>query len=361
MFVGVLPGPRNGMTLLTDHILSALRAVAPTQEFDIGRWYPAGHALSWRWRRPAVSLAAIGWIVWPRPARSVYLVGNSGTGGLVISMLQAAAARLRRSRLVVYHHHTYRSLLDPTMKLLVRVLGRDAVHVISCDELGSLLVERSGARHVHVLKPAVLSAAPQDAPARDRDRSTVTLGHLSNLTEDKGVLDVIGTAHRVATSSGVAVRCRIGGPFTSQRLRARAQEAASRGPAAVEFVGALVGDERWAFLRSLDVFLFPSRYDNESWAMVLDEALACGVPVITTAFPGADRVAQERVDQPGAVIALDADFVAEAASVLARWMGTASLDTRAAAAVELAQELFAAGRAELDELVTALADPLVGI
>ncbi len=48
----------------------------------------------------------------------------------------------------------------------------------------------------------------------------------------------------------------------------------------VSFVGAKYGEDKWGFLRSADVMILPAH--SENFAIVVAEALAVGVPVITT-------------------------------------------------------------------------------
>jgi glycosyltransferase involved in cell wall biosynthesis len=61
-----------------------------------------------------------------------------------------------------------------------------------------------------------------------------------------------------------------------QALRQRGAEARARQ------VGFLGGEEKWAALREADVFCFPTYYENESQPVNLIEAMAHGLPVVTT-------------------------------------------------------------------------------
>ena len=56
-------------------------------------------------------------------------------------------------------------------------------------------------------------------------------------------------------------------------------------PGRVHFLGFHDWDELPGFYHASDVFVFPSRYDG--WGMVVNEALAAGLPVITTDAVGA--------------------------------------------------------------------------
>ena len=50
--------------------------------------------------------------------------------------------------------------------------------------------------------------------------------------------------------------------------------------ASFEFVGPVEGERKWELYRSADLFVLPSH--SENFGLVVAEALACGVPVITT-------------------------------------------------------------------------------
>ncbi|CAM3420093.1 glycosyltransferase [Flavobacterium chungbukense] len=60
-----------------------------------------------------------------------------------------------------------------------------------------------------------------------------------------------------------------------QRLKESASDISN-----VHFVGAKYGDEKWNFLRSADVMVLPTH--SENFGIVVAEALAVGLPVITT-------------------------------------------------------------------------------
>jgi glycosyltransferase involved in cell wall biosynthesis len=81
--------------------------------------------------------------------------------------------------------------------------------------------------------------------------------------------------------------------------------------------GAVYGDSKWALFRTADLFVFPSFYANEAMPLVLLEAMAFGLPVVSTDVAAIPSVV--RNNETGLVVRpADADVLAQAiASLLA--------------------------------------------
>ncbi len=62
----------------------------------------------------------------------------------------------------------------------------------------------------------------------------------------------------------------------------------------VTFMGYLRGEELWSAFASSDIFVFPSAM--ESFGLVLIEAMASGLPVVTSRVGGADEIVQSGVN-----------------------------------------------------------------
>jgi glycosyltransferase involved in cell wall biosynthesis len=108
------------------------------------------------------------------------------------------------------------------------------------------------------------------------------LGFISNLCADKGLWTFLDIVDRLQ-ADGHPVRATIAGPVEPEdALLQRAFEQRLRGMRNVVWLGAVHGEARTNFYARLDLLVFPTVFVNESEPLVILEALAHGVPVITT-------------------------------------------------------------------------------
>jgi glycosyltransferase involved in cell wall biosynthesis len=118
---------------------------------------------------------------------------------------------------------------------------------------------------------------------------------------------LIEAAHQLQ-KSGVDCEVILAGPCEPKYLAELKQLASRHGiEEKISFPGMIVGEEKSALFRSADVFVLPTSQEN--FGIVLIEALASGVPVITTR--GVD-IWQELSDAGATIVEQDAAQVAEA-------------------------------------------------
>ncbi len=111
------------------------------------------------------------------------------------------------------------------------------------------------------------------------------VGTAARLVPSKGIRDLI-EAFRQLTENGHRIKLRIAGDG-SERARLQEQCVHAGLQSSVEFLGNV--DYMPGFLASLDLFVLPSH--SEGLPRVLIEAMATGIPVVTTNCEGVDNVA----------------------------------------------------------------------
>jgi glycosyltransferase involved in cell wall biosynthesis len=241
---------------------------------------------------------------------SVYL---GGAGGELLRYQALVVALARRAGLpTVFHHHnsSYLTEHSAAMASLVRRGGAGVRHVVLGDVMARRLRERyPGATDVVVCSNAAL-LGPAVEPGRGArgPAGEVVLGHLSNLTLEKGLLDVVAAAERVR-DAGIACRLVLAGPCVDDDVRRAVDDARRRLGAALTVTGQLDAEGVERFHGAVDLFLLPSRYRNEAEPLVVLDAMRHGVE--TVAF---DVGCLAELVLPENLVAPDDDY---AAAVLA--------------------------------------------
>jgi glycosyltransferase involved in cell wall biosynthesis len=167
-----------------------------------------------------------------RKAPWVYISVDAGIG-VYVNILCSALAQLRGSR-VIAHHHNYSYIAQPSgrIALFCRAAGANAVHITLCELMSRELRERyGGVRHTLELSNTYTVGADRGPKTAFPER--FTLGHLSNLSTDKGLPAVISCL-RLLQAAGVDAVLRLAGP-AADRDAAAIIEAAL-----VEFAGSLI-------------------------------------------------------------------------------------------------------------------------
>ena len=243
-----------------------------------------------------------------------YLTAEGGLG-LAYSVMIASWARLLHYRVFIHHHSfSYIIARRRLMGLLLAAAGPQATQICLSDGMARDLASR----YRRQIRAVILSnAAFIDPPAAEVQRESgadLTIGLLSNLTQDKGLHTFIEIL-RLAKGQGLTIRGVLAGPIPSDNdqafLKSLEKEVAGR----LDYRGPVYGAEKTRFFQDVDVFVFPTTYLNEAQPTVLFEAMAFGVPVISF-----DRgCIREQVDDAGIVFDQGEDFVERALHELARY------------------------------------------
>jgi glycosyltransferase involved in cell wall biosynthesis len=316
--VGIFPPPLHGMSLINEYMRKRISLTDSPIVIDfsprtLNRSFMVRFGKIFRVIRCFFQL--LSYLLADRVG-SVYL-GLSGGYGQVYDALFVCVSRVF-GRVLYLHHHSYQYLnqFSWLAKFVFSIAGKNTVHIVACEKM---------ARDLKRLYPVVVDAriisgiAALELWGKEvRHREQVqSIGFLSNISIEKGILEFLDVA-TWAERERLQVRFLLAGPYQNDEIKFMVEERIAT-LSNVTCMGAVYGSEKLKFFDSIDVFLFPTNYVNESEGLVIHEAMSRGVPVIAYSRGCIEEIVS---DQVGLRLAPEQDYVAGACGKIKEWLSS---------------------------------------
>ena len=212
---------------------------------------------------------------------TVYRTLSGGKGVLFDLFVVAAAMSIGVGRFV-FHHHSYAYLTTESRlhRALFRVTKKRSTHVVLAPEMGILLSEHYALGVANVVVADNLGLIDlRESFERSSTARTISVGMLSNLTIEKGGEDFLALAGDLLKCFGDSIHIDLAGPVADE-LVGPVGRFAREFPRSFRQWGCVRGEQKSRFLSHIDIFVFPTRYQNEAQPLVLYEALLAGCDVV---------------------------------------------------------------------------------
>jgi glycosyltransferase involved in cell wall biosynthesis len=245
----------------------------------------------------------------------VVYVGISGGWGQVYDLFFIAISRFFKLNIYL-HHHSYQYINKPKMvnKLLFTLAGKNSNHIVACSKMEvDLKLKYQMISNIRVIS-GICAIEPWIGHIISREKIK-TIGFLSNISKEKGIFIFLKIA-QYFLQKNIAIKFLLGGPFQDEHIRFEIEKHLSC-LSNVHYVGSKYGDEKKNFFDSIDLFLFPTLYSNESEGLVIHEAMSRAVPVISFARGCIEHIVTNDV---GLAIQPGDDFFHTAVSKVEEWL-----------------------------------------
>ena len=115
-----------------------------------------------------------------------------------------------------------------------------------------------------------------------RKKKKINLLYLSNMYESKGVLDALKICERIK-KKGIVFECCFVGAWESVEIKEKWTNLRAKFNLEEEciYLGAKYDREKYDILAKTDFLVFPTKYENESFPLVILEAFMYGIPVFS--------------------------------------------------------------------------------
>jgi glycosyltransferase involved in cell wall biosynthesis len=189
------------------------------------------------------------------------------------------AARALGYRLLIHHHsYAYANERAFRARVLTKAAGRRAVHIVFSEDMQRRLSQLyPDAKRFYQMGNAIFVRARDHPATHDANTQALRIGHLSNLSAEKG-LPIVLNVVQALLGEGIACELWLAGPSSPDCAPLIADAIATN--KLIKYLGPVDEKAKTKFFAHLDVFLFPTRFPLEAEPLVVLEALAHGVPVI---------------------------------------------------------------------------------
>ena len=113
--------------------------------------------------------------------------------------------------------------------------------------------------------------------------SELKISFMSNLMEDKGIVEFIESAISLREENNIKIEVFIAGAIienSSERLKIALKKATNK--SYINFLGLVNGKEKWELLSKTDIFVLPTYYKTEALPLSLIEAMRFGCLCISS-------------------------------------------------------------------------------
>jgi len=289
--LGPTPPPYHGVATFTRDLLAAHSDEFELIHIDTSDRRDAGNLGRWDPRNIELGFANLGELALralrQRP-EIVYIPISQNAPAFLRDALFALQASVLGARVVIHLHGGYfRTLYNeagPAFRSVAdRVLKAAAAVIVLGDNLRGIFDGLVSPERIHTVENGVPD--PGAWPLRHA-RANFAIGFMSTLTPEKGLLELL-SAGKILTPRFPNLEIRIAGGFsdaaTEADVRAQMEVLGIKAETVKHtFLGSVTGESKAAFFSSVDLFCLPTRYRYEGQPLVILEALAAGVPVVST-------------------------------------------------------------------------------
>lgn len=317
ILVGPLPPPRNGQNMAFSMAVRFIREKQlPFTLVDLADRTSAGRANGEvTWNRLSTLMRAVSTFLTQlgRSNQVVYLTIAQTLAGFLRDSLFIWPARILGRRLILHLHgggylRFYRSQGKMIQTLMQLTLAKVDWFVVEGELLRDQFsfVPNADQRTVVVRNPLPDELTVEQQIRTRQPGAPLQVLYLSNLTETKGYWDVL-EAVKILRQKGLDIRADFCGAFRSDPHAERYPDSDSAQSAFlatiadglapyVNYHGVVGGDEKRQRLLDADIFILPSYYLGEGQPVSLIEAIAFGLPVITTNYQGIPEMVDQDIN-----------------------------------------------------------------
>jgi len=305
--LGNLPPPMGGAAKNTKLIAEALGGRAETEIINTAVGLAHTRGLLYHFRRATKTATCVSRLIRVtannKKKKTLYMVPDGGIG-MVYTLVYCIFASFLKYKIYL-HHRTflYIDKYNILMFLTRKLLNGKEQHIFLSPKMLHNFEVKYGKVEGRFISDNSRYVAPE--VINYTYKSPIILGHLSNLCDEKGFYEVIEVFEQLKLK-GIDVHLKIAGKPVSEKIDLRLKELITKWSDFVTYFDHIENVEKDNFYKSLDVFLFPTKFKQEAQPNVIYEAMAKQCICISW---GRACIPEMHTSKAGLIVPVDNDYV----------------------------------------------------
>ena len=244
--------------------------------------------------------------------KSLYMSVSGGFGQIYELLFLFVT---RSINVKILHHHAYSYINNKSIltKFLLSVSGEACTHITQSKKMANDLKKTYSGDHIVIPISNVVYLDDLNINEFIVRKSIKTIGYLSNISKEKGIFDYLSLAKAFKNKE---LQFIIAGPFQDANIKRQVEEQISF-LNNVKYIGPIYSSKKNKFFSSIDLFVFPTHYRNETEGIVNIEAFKRGIPVLAY---GRGCIPELINNIAGYCINPSDDFVANSMNKINEWL-----------------------------------------
>ena len=247
---------------------------------------------------------------------SIAYIPLQGNFGRALDIIALIFFKILNKKIIIHHHSYVGGIkISYLMKIIFFVTSKNSCHIFLTKKMQNDFKRNYRINHSLTLSNALFVECQPFINSNPSIKRKINIGLLSNLTYAKGTQTFLSLIDSLYIQK-IKFHAYLAGPCEDLELQNLINYYQTKYKGSFTYIGMADNEEKKIFYKSIDLFVFPTRYENEAEPLVIIESLSYSVPVIANNIGSLSTLINKK---NGLLISRDNDFILDTMDFICKY------------------------------------------